>query len=147
MANLTIFRDPRRGPMTLREAMDRLFEESVVRPATGQGWRGGLALDVMEDDDNVIVKAEAPGMAPEDIDITIQDDVLSIRGEYKEEKADEGKHYHHREIRTGSFERRIALPRAVNSDKAEAEFKDGILTLTLPKLEDIKPRRVKVRAT
>ncbi len=141
--------DPFREMMSLREAMDRLFEESFVRPRdwlTPFEGAATLALDVFETDDDVTVRASIPGVKPEDIDITITGDTLTIKGETKEEKEDKKGNYHLRERRYGAFQRSITLPTHVNADKAKAEFEHGVLTLTLPKLEEVKPRSIKIKA-
>ncbi|MCZ7546329.1 MAG: Hsp20/alpha crystallin family protein [Anaerolineae bacterium] len=137
--------------MSLREAMDRLFEESFVRPF-GEfpslfGDRGMMipAVDVMEDANHITVKAELPGIKPDDIDVSVEAGVLHIRGEYHHEESDEGKHFHRRERRAGRFERALTLPGATNPDSARAEFKDGVLTLTFEKLEEAKPKRIQIR--
>ena len=128
--------------------MDRLFEESFVRPF---GWvspvESGMALDMYETDDNLVVKAALPGVAPENVEVTIEGDRLRIEGELKaDEEMNKGK-VHIRERRYGKFSRVILLPTDVQSDKAKAEFKDGILTLTLPKAEELKPKRIKISTT
>jgi HSP20 family protein len=148
MANLVRW-DPVRDMMSLREAMDRLFEESFVRPrgvlAPVEG-AATLALDVLESDDDVTVRASIPGVNPDDIDISVTGDVLTIKGETSEEREEKQGNYHLRERRYGAFQRSVNLPAPVNTDKAEAEFKNGVLTLTLPKVEEVKPKSIKIRA-
>jgi HSP20 family protein len=148
MANLVRW-DPVRDMMSLREAMDRLFEESFVRPrgvlAPVEG-AATLALDVFESDDDVTVRASIPGVNPDDIDISVTGDVLTIKGETSEEREEKQGNYHLRERRYGAFQRSVNLPAPVNTDKAEAEFKNGVLTLTLPKVEEVKPKSIKIRA-
>jgi HSP20 family protein len=147
MANLVRW-DPFRDMMSLRDAMDRLVEESVVRPREGWGIEGvgHLALDVFEDDNELTVKASIPGVAPEDIDISVTGDVLTIKGEKSEEHEEKKGNYHLRERRFGAFQRSIALPTSIQADKAEAEFKNGELILTLPKAEEVKPKSIKITA-
>jgi HSP20 family protein len=147
MANLVRW-DPFRDMMSLRDAMDRLVEESVVRPREGWGFEGvgRLALDVFEDDNELTVKASIPGVAPEDIDISVTGDVLTIKGEKSEEHEEKKGNYHLRERRFGAFQRSIALPTSIQADKAEAEFKNGELILTLPKAEEVKPKSIKITA-
>jgi HSP20 family protein len=129
--------------------MDRLFEESFVRPrgvlAPVEG-AATLALDVFESDDDVTVRASIPGVNPDDIDISVTGDVLTIKGETSEEREEKQGNYHLRERRYGAFQRSVNLPAPVNTDKAEAEFKNGVLTLTLPKVEEVKPKSIKIRA-
>ena len=148
MANLVRW-DPFRDMVTLREAMDRLFEESFVRPrgalAPAEG-AASLALDVFESDDDVTVKASIPGLKPEDIDISITGDVLTIKGETHEEREEKQGNYHVRERRWGAFQRSVSLPTLVKADKADAVFENGVLTLTLPKVEEVKPRSIKIKA-
>jgi HSP20 family protein len=148
MANLVRW-DPVRDMMSLREAMDRLFEESFVRPRGMLAPVEGavtLALDVFESDDDVTVRASIPGVNPDDIDISVTGDVLTIKGETSEEREEKQGNYHLRERRYGAFQRSVNLPAPVNTDKAEAEFKNGVLTLTLPKVEEVKPKSIKIRA-
>jgi HSP20 family protein len=148
MANLVRW-DPVRDMVSLREAMDRLFEESFVRP---RGWvapTGGvstLALDVFETADDVTVQASIPGIHPEDIDISITGETLTIKGEISEEKEEQEGTYYLRERRFGAFERSITLPTLVNANRAQAEFSNGVLTLTLPKVEEVKPKSIKIKA-
>ncbi len=148
MTELVRWQDPFRDLVSLRDAMDRLFEESFVRPF---GWvapaESGLALDMYETDEDLVVKAALPGVSPENVDVTIEGDRLRIEGEVKaDEEMDKGK-IHVRERRYGKFSRAILLPTEVQTDKAKAEFKDGILTLTLPKAEEMKPKRIKISTT
>jgi HSP20 family protein len=147
MANLVRW-DPIRDMVSLREAMDRLVEDSFVRP---RGWMastegvGTLALDVFESDDDVTVRASIPGIKPDDIDISIKGDVLSIKGATREEKEEKTGNYHLRERRYGAFQRVINLPTSIKADKAEAEFENGVLTLTLPKVEEVKPKTITIK--
>ena len=148
MANLVRW-DPFRDMVTLREAMDKLFEESFVRP---RGWVAptegvaALALDVFEGNNDVTVQASIPGVKPEDIDISITGDVLTIQGQMREDKEEKQGSYHIRERRYGAFQRSITLPTLVKPDKAAAVFENGVLTLTLPKCEEVKPRSIKIKA-
>jgi len=135
--------------ISLREAMDRLFEESVVRPRAG--WLAplgaeSLALDVYETDQDVVVKSSVPGVKPEDIDITITGDTLTIKGETKAEEKVEKANYIRQERRYGAFSRSVTLPTSIVAEQAKAEFEHGVLTLTLPKAEEVKPKSIKVKA-
>ncbi len=139
--------NPAREMMSLREAMDRLFEESFLRP----GWFGFadpaeamLPLDIYETEDHVVVKAAAPGVSPKDIEVTITGNVLTIKGEVKAEEKVEKGHYLRQERRYGSFCRQVALPDGVKTDNVQATFKDGVLSLELPKTETAKTKTVKV---
>jgi len=141
--------DPFREMMTLRDAMDRMFENAFISPRTTNWFTEGeipLALDVVEEDDKYIVEASVPGINPDDLEITYDNNMLTIKGEVKEEKEIEEKRYHIRERRFGTFSRSIALPSTINVDKIEAEYKDGVLNLTLPKVEEAKPKKIKVRS-
>ena len=140
--------EPFREMMTLRNAMDRLFEESFVRPS--RLWPevgvGELAVDMYQTANDVVVKAALPGLKPEEVDISITGDTLTIKGEHKEEQEVKQEDYFYKEHRYGGFSRSVAIPVQVKSDKAEALFENGVLTLTLPKAEEIKPKQIKVKA-
>ena len=140
--------DPFRDAVSLRDAMSRLFEESFIRPAAWPGpFEGvGLAVDMVETKDDVVVKAAAPGLKPEDIDIAVTGDLLTIKGEFKSETKTEGASVIRQERRYGAFERTLSLPTQVVADKARAEFENGVLTLTLPKAEEVKPKTIRVKA-
>jgi len=138
--------EPFRDLISLQEAMDRLLEDSYVRPGRLlPASMGALAVDMYETDDAIVVKSAIPGIKPEDIDISVTADTLTIRGETKSEEKVEEENYIHRERRYGSFCRSLAIPLPVVADKAEAEFDDGVLTLTLPKAEEIMPKAIKVK--
>ncbi len=148
MARLTTW-EPFRELISLREAMDRLFEESFVRPRAGWLWPYGpetLAVDMYETPENVVVKTAIPGVKPEDIDITITGDTLTIKGEVKAEEEVKRENYIRQERRYGAFSRSLTLPTKIVAEKAKAEFENGILTLTLPKAEEVKPKVIKVKA-
>ena len=140
--------EPFRELISLREAMDRLFEESFVRPWGDWLVPFGaetLAVDMYETDDEVVVKASLPGVKPEEIDISITGNTLTIKGETKAEEEVKEKNYIRRERRYGAFSRSLALPTEVEADKAEAVFENGVLTLILPKAEEVKPKSIKVK--
>jgi len=128
--------------------MDRLMEDALVRPSRISTWLGEphLALDIYQTKDTVVVKAPLPGVKPEDVEITITGDVLTIKGETKVEENVEKEDYFFQERRYGSFSRSVTLPDGLKTDKAEASFEDGVLTLTVPKAEEHKPKSVKVKA-
>ena len=134
--------------ISLRDAMDRLFEESFVRMRGLPSPFGAeaLALDMYETADSVVVKTGVPGIKSEDIDITITGDVLTIKGETKVEEKVEKENYIRQERRYGAFQRSVRLPGSLVLDKAEATFENGILTLTIPKSEEAKPKTIKVEA-
>jgi HSP20 family protein len=134
--------------MTLRDAMDKLFEESVVRP---RGWlaptgAAELAVDVYETENDLVVTAAVPGVKPEELEVTVTGDALSISGETKSETTSEKANFYRQERHYGAFSRTVALPMPVQVDKAEAKFKDGVLTLVLPKSEATRPRSIKINA-
>jgi len=128
----------------LRRRMDRLFQESFgLEPYYRTGGVYPL-VNISEDHDHFYVRAELPGVQPEDLDITIKDQSLVLRGERKIPKAGEEVNYHRRERESGTFRRVVRLPGPVNAEKVSAVCKDGVLTITLAKPEEIKPRQIKV---
>ncbi len=145
MSNLTRW-EPVREMMTLREAMDRLFDDAFTRPLGQSGISTMPAIDLYQTADEVVVKASLPGLKADDVQITITADVLTLRGEFKQEKERKDATYHIREHRSGLFERTLMLPTEVQGDKARAEFEDGVLTVTLPKAETVKPKTITVKA-
>jgi HSP20 family protein len=141
--------------MSLRSAMDRLFEDSFVRRPFGQGYGQGfengysLPLDVTRTADELVVEAALPGIKPDDVEITIEDGTLSIRGEFREEKRQgeqEGETLV-QEIRRGSVSRSVTLPTGLEADKATATFEHGVLTLRIPKAEAVKPKQIRISPT
>ena len=138
--------DPFQEMMSLRRAVDRLFDNMTPEGNWQPQTTWGLALDVAEDDDAFVVKASVPGINPDDLEITYTDDTLTIKGETKEEKDTNEAQYHLRERRYGSFSRSIRLPSKVKSDGIEANYNAGVLTLTLPKVEEVKPKRIAIKA-
>ena len=138
--------DPFRDLWTFRSAMDRLFDETVGQSGTALGAVGAPAIDLFQTADDVVIKASLPGVDAKDLNISVTGDVLTLRGEVREEKETEGAQYHVKERRYGSFTRSIALPAAVVADKADAQFENSILTLRLPKAEEVKPKTITVKA-
>lgn len=140
--------NPIREMMALRNEMDRLFNTALDSPALRweEATTWGLPLDVAENDDAYIVKASVPGINPDNLDITLSDNVLTIKGEFEEDKEIEEEQYQIRERHVGSFARSVTLPVAVVADKVEAAYDDGVLTLTVPKAEEVKPRRIEIKA-
>jgi HSP20 family protein len=147
MSNLIRW-EPAREMMTLREAMDRLFDDAFTRPLSiRDGWStASPAIDMYQTENEVVVKASIPGMKTEDVQINITGDVLTLHGEVKQEEERKDKAWHIREQRFGSFERSIALPTTVKTDKAEAVFENGVLTITLPKADEVKPKTINIKA-
>ena len=145
MSNSTRW-EPVREMMTLREAMDRLFDDAFTRPHSMSGGSVVPAIDLYQDDDEVVVKAALPGLKAEDVQISITADVLTLRGEFKQDTGQKETIYHIREQRYGLFERAVMLPTDVQSDKAKADFENGVLTVTLPKAETVKPKTISIKA-
>ncbi len=138
--------EPAREMMTLREAMDRLFDDAFTRPISMTGSLSAPAIDMYQTDDEVVVKAAVPGVKADDVQISVTDNVLSIKGETKQKEETREKAWHIREQRWGMFERNVMLPSDVVADKARAEFEDGVLTITLPKAEEARPKTITVKA-
>lgn len=135
---------PFREAVSLRDAVDRLFEDSFITP---QRISGSLPkIDIKDKKDSVVVKAELPGIREEDISVEIIDNVMTISGEKKEEKEEkeEDKGYYYKESHTGTFTRSFSLPSEVKASDAEAEMKNGVLTITVPKIEPKKAQKIKI---
>jgi len=143
--NSLMRRDPFEGVVSLQQAMNRLFEESFVKPSLSQDMN--LALDMYETDENVVVKLAVPGVKPEDIEVTVTGDTLTIKGQLEAEEETNDRNYHLRERRYGSFVRSVTLPAPVQVDQTSAEFENGVLTLTAPKREEVKPKTIQVKST
>jgi HSP20 family protein len=144
MSNLSRW-EPVHDIVTLREAMDRLFDEAFTRPIMSEGGAEMPAIDLFQTNDEVVIKAALPGLDPNDIQINLTADVLTLRGNYKQEDEVKDVTYHIREHRHGMFERSVMLPAAVQPDKARAEFDKGILSITLPKTESVKPKTINIK--
>lgn len=147
MSELTRW-DPFRDMLTLRNAMDRLFDSAFVGPNIA--WQSealNMAVDVIENADNFVVKASVPGINPDDLEITLNNNVLTIKGEVKEEKDVEEARYHLRERRYGSFTRSFTIPSNVKAEEIQANYNQGVLSLTLPKAEEAKPKRIAVKSS
>ncbi|GAP20080.1 Hsp20/alpha crystallin family protein [Leptolinea tardivitalis] len=145
MANIVRF-EPMREMVRMSDAMDRLFENIY-----GRGWHDGdlfesPSVDMYQTENDIVVKASLPGMKAEDIQISVVGDVLTLRGKIDAEEEVKDASYHIRERRSGSFARSLPLPSAVQSDKAKAEFENGVLTLTMPKAEEMRPKTITVKA-
>lgn len=137
----------------MEREMERMFGDFFSRPWFGLRWPERLreigfrepAIEVYEEKDDVVVKAEIPGIKKEELEVNITDDLLTIKGEKKKEEEVKEKGYYYSERSYGSFERSIEIPRAVHADKARASFKDGILEVRLPKTEEAKRKEVKLK--
>ena len=141
--------DPFREVMSLRNEMDRLFDDAFrtmgSRTATNGNSMHSLALDVGENENEFVVKASVPGIVEDDLEITLNNHVLTIGGEFKAEEEREGTRYHLRERRYGRFSRSITLPVAVNEEAIAANFADGVLSIRIPKAEEAKPKRIAIQ--
>ncbi len=144
MSNLIRW-EPVREMMTLREAMDRLFDDAFTRPISINNW-GMPAIDLYQTEGDVILKASLPGLKADDVQISITGDVLTIKGEFRQNDEAKNSTYHLKEQRSGSFERSLSLPTLVQTDKTKAEFENGILTITMPKAEQVRPKTISVKA-
>ena len=138
--------DPFREMLAVRNTMERLLDSAVTGSSTVQAATLGLALDVAERENEYVVKASLPGVDLNDLEITYTNNTLTIKGEVREEQELEEATYHLRERSYGSFARSITLPAGVESDKIEANYEAGVLTLRLPKAEEIKPKKIAIKA-
>jgi HSP20 family protein len=148
--------EPFRDLVSLQERMNRLFDESFrSRAGAGAGqddeWAlGGTwapAVDIYEQDGNIVLKAELPGVDPKDVDIRVENNVLTLRGERKLENDVKKENYHRVERTYGSFSRSFTLPNVVDTEKIKAEYKDGVLRVVLPKREEAKPKQISINVT
>jgi len=138
--------EPAREMMSLRDAMDRLFDDAFNRPLSlRDGW-SVPAIDMYQTDDEIVVKAALPGIKADEVQINVTGEMLTLKGETKHEEEKKEKAWHIREQRYGSFERSVVLPTDVVADKAKADFEDGILTVILPKAEEVKPKVINIKA-
>jgi HSP20 family protein len=140
--------EPLRDMMSLQEAMNWLLGQSFVRPATwseSEDWPLSIPIDMVETDDAVIVRADMPGVKPDDVDINITDSRLTMKGKFEMEEEREEGQVHMRERRHGQFQRSVALPAYIDASKVEAEFDSGILKVTLPKSEKAKPKQIPIK--
>lgn len=147
MSTLTRW-EPMRELATMRDAMERLWEEPLFEPV--RLWTRPLdefrpAIDVIEEEGAYVVKASIPGIKPEEVEVSVTENMVTLKGEAEEDKEVKEENYHLRERRFGSFMRTMTLPMAVNPDKAEATHENGVLTLRLPKSEEIKPKKIAVK--
>ncbi len=139
--------DPFDDLASLRESMDKLFEEFFTgrperRARAPIVWQP--AIEAYETDADVVVRAELPGIDPKQVEISVTEDTLTIRGEAKSEQEEKKRNYYRRELRYGSFVRSIGLPSGVQGEKASATYKNGILEIKIPKSERARPKAVKV---
>jgi len=138
--------DPSRG-LGLRQVMDRLLEDAFISPRglTNQaGNPAGPALNIYEEGEHFVVETPLPGLKPEDINVTLEQGVLTIQGETKAEEERQGRNYLVREHRTGRFSRSVRLPESVDEDAVQANYEHGVLRLTVPKAGRAKARRIEI---
>jgi HSP20 family protein len=147
--------DPFRDLLTIQDEMNQLFGRAFgERQGQGQGEGQGPALrawapalDISEQKDAYVVSVELPGVSPEDLDITLEDGLLTLQGERRFEQESSDRQWHRIERRYGSFRRAITLPSQVQADSIEANFDNGVLTVRVPKAEEAKPKRIEVRTS
>src|SRR6266849_7574028 len=139
--------DPFRDLRTLQEEVNRLFSTNLNRSFGDEGIGRGAwspSVDIYENKDQIVLEAELPGMKQEDFDLTIENNVITLRGERRFEKTDDADNYHRVERSYGSFTRSFTLPQTVSSEGATAEYRNGVLRVTLPKREETKARRIEI---
>jgi HSP20 family protein len=140
--------DPSSEMVSLRDAMNILFQESYVQPSGAPSEPGAatvtLPVDVTEGENDFVVTASLPGIKPEDVQTTVLGDTLTIRGRSDAKGEQNGQNWLVRERRTGAFQRSVTLGTSINADKASAQFQHGVLTLTLPKSEQARPKQIKL---
>lgn len=142
--------DPFKELLRMEERMDRLFGDNFLRPTLGEREITGEWLppvDIYEDAEGVVIKAELPEMDMKDIDVKIEDNTLRIRGERKLEREDKKDNYHRIERYYGSFSRSFTLPSTVDQEKVKATYDRGVLRIALPKKEETKPRKIKIEVS
>ena len=148
---MTVVRyDPFRDLRSLQEEVNRLFSTNLTRAFGDEGiGRGAWApsVDIYENKDQIVLEAELPGMKQEEFDLSIENNVITLRGERKFEKTDEADNYHRVERSYGAFTRSFTLPQTVSPEGATAEYNNGVLRVTLPKREETKARRIEVSGT
>jgi HSP20 family protein len=141
--------DPFRELRTLNDEMNRLFSVVPASAERGEFARGAWSpnVDIFEDKDRLFVEAELPGMNRDDFEISVENNVLTLKGERKFEKKTEGDNYHRVERSYGAFTRQFTLPQTVTADGASADFENGVLRIALPKREETKARKIEISGT
>lgn len=145
MSNLTRW-EPMHDMVTMRDFVDRFFNEPFFSRRSLLDRFDAPAMDMYETENEIVVKAALPGVKSDDIQISVTGDVLSIRGEVKKDEEVKNADYQMRERSYGAFSRSIPLPTPIVADRAKAEFENGVLTLTLPKAEEVRPKTIAVKA-
>jgi HSP20 family protein len=137
-----------RDLMTFQDRMNRLFDQNSAKAKyDDEGLFGGAwapAVDIHETDQAIVLKADLPGLDPKEVDIRVEDNTLFLKGERKMEKETKEENYHRIERSYGSFSRSFILPRTVAADRIAADYKDGVLNITMPKREESKPKQIRV---
>ena len=139
--------EPFRDLLTTQREFDRLFNEAFS-PMSGEtevstrSW--APPVDIYETEDAIVLKAELPGIDPKDVEVRVEDNTLYLKGERNYEKEVKEQNYHRVERSYGSFARSFSLPNSISAEKVKAEYKDGLLTLTMPKREEAKPKTIKI---
>src|SRR5881397_709511 len=139
--------DPFRDLRTLQEEVNRLFTGNLARAFDDEGIARGSwnpSVDIYENKDQIVLEAELPGMKREDFDLSVENNVITLRGERQFEKQDDSDNYHRVERSYGSFTRSFTLPQTVSAEGATAEYSNGVLRVTLPKREETKARRIEI---
>ncbi|MBV9960244.1 MAG: Hsp20/alpha crystallin family protein [Acidobacteria bacterium] len=139
--------DPFRDLRSLQDEVNRLFSTNLSRAFGEEGIARGAwnpSVDIYENKDQIVLEAELPGMKREDFDLSIENNVITLRGERRFEKQDDGDNYHRVERSYGSFARSFTLPQTVQADEVAAEYRNGVLRVTMPKREEVKARRIEV---
>ena len=142
--------EPFRDLLATQKEFDRLFREAFT-PGFGEGelstrtW--APPVDIFENENNIVLKAELPGVDPKDVEVRVEDNTLYLKGERKFEKETKEENYHRIERAYGSFARSFSLPSSIDAEKVAADYKDGLLTLTLPKREEAKPKTIKINVS
>ena len=139
--------EPFRDLFVTQDRFNRLFNETFSRAFGDEetpvrNW--APAVDIFENDSNIVLKAELPGIDPKDVEVRVEDNTLYLKGERKFEKETKEENYHRIERAYGSFARSFSLPNSIDAEKVAADYKDGLLTLTLPKREEAKPKTIKI---
>jgi HSP20 family protein len=142
----TVRWDPTKDMMSLRDAMNKFFEENVMKPSgfTLEIGSASIPIDMYQNQNEIVVRAAVPGARPEEVDISVSEGILTIKVDVKEEKEAKEKDYLHRENRHGTASRSITLPVEVEAEKARAIFDNGMLTLNIPRVQAVKPKRIKI---
>lgn len=143
--------EPFRDLVSLQDRMNRIFDDSFRGARESDEWAlGGSwapAVDIFEQEGNIVLKAELPGVDPKDVDVRVENNVLTLKGERKFDNEVKREDYHRVERTYGSFSRSFTLPTVVDTDKIKAEVRDGVLRVNLPKKEEAKPRQISISVT